>query len=101
MPDNREHLSIVPSLGVIEDAITSKTAALPDVVTAELDLLTPQELEVSRLRTGLDIGMTRTHAEVARELGMLVPSVALSEIRALNKLRDSGNARVDSQSDTI
>ncbi len=99
MSENRGHLSLVPPLGAEFDAVEVKTVELPASVDAELELLSPQEREVMRLRLGLDIGRPRNHGEVASMLGMLEPSVALSEIRALGKLRNAGNPKAESQPD--
>lgn len=89
--------------GVLSDLVEDRTAenpssgadrlALGEQVSALLDVLTPKEQSVIRLRYGLDATEELTLQEVASRLGLSREGVRRIEARALAKMRTSRSAR--------
>jgi RNA polymerase primary sigma factor len=89
--------------GVLSDLVEDRTAenpssgadrlALGEQVSALLDVLTPKEQAVIRLRYGLDATEELTLQEVASRLGLSREGVRRIEARALAKMRTSRSAR--------
>jgi len=80
----------------------SSTPSPADVVTQQLlkeeihealEILTPHEQEVLRLRFGLDDGISRTLEEVGKELRVTRERIRQIETRALRKLRHPSASR--------
>ena len=89
--------------GVLSDLVEDRTAenpssgadrlALDEQVSALLDVLTPKEQDVIRLRYGLDSTEELTLQEVATRLGLSREGVRRIEARALAKMRTCRQAR--------
>lgn len=73
--------------------VPDEPVQLPTEIAALLLSLEEAEVEVVRLRFGLDRGSPRTFAEVGEELGLAPEEVQSIEERAVEKLKGRGPGR--------
>ena len=66
---------------------------LKEQLLGVLDMLTPREEKVLRLRYGLDDGKSRTLEEVGKEFNVTRERIRQIEAKALRKLRHPSRSR--------
>jgi RNA polymerase primary sigma factor len=80
-----------------EDSDTPEESAtaqlLKEHVNEMLDILTPREQKILRMRFGLDDGRTHTLEEVGQEFGVTRERIRQIEAKALTKLRKNRDSK--------
>ena len=89
---NREYAALLSNPNLATDADLAEQAQFKaDIVAALVRNLNEKELQLMRLRYGLQDGQERTIKECAREMGINRETARLLQKRCLEKLREASN----------